>query len=191
MKGIQQKQWFEAKVKYIKVGEDGKEKKVSEDYLIDAVSYTDAEARTYLELSKFIQGVFTIASLKRSNIDEIIQSNDENDDRWYKGKVAILDADELTGKEKRTNQYVLIAAKDFDTALVNANTNFKDYIVPPRIAQISDTNFMDVYPYSEIIQEFNPMITYEPNSKVSYGGEIILLEKGGKYTRENLTELCK
>ena len=54
MKGIQQKQWFEAKVKYIKIGEDGKENKVSEDYLIDAVSYTDAEARTYLELSKFI-----------------------------------------------------------------------------------------------------------------------------------------
>jgi hypothetical protein len=139
--------WFECKVKYVKTGEDGKEKKISETYLIDAISYTEAEARIHAELETFIQGAFIISALKKSNIIEIVPSNDENDDKWYKGKVAILDADELTGKEKRINQYSLIAAKDINTALAYLDKSFSTYIVPFEIAAISDTTIMDVYPY--------------------------------------------
>ena len=139
--------WFEGKVKYIKVCEDGKEKKVSETYLVDAISYTEAEARIFTEMESFIQGPFILSSLKKSNIVEIIPSNDENDDRWFKCKVAILDADELTGKEKRTNQYNLVAAKDINTALTRIEESFSTYIVPFEIAAISDTNIFDVYPY--------------------------------------------
>ena len=91
--------WFEGKVKYVKTCDDGKEKKVSETYLVDAISYTEAEARIFSEMEHIISGPFILSSLKKSNIVEIVASGDENDDRWYKGKVAILDADELTGKE--------------------------------------------------------------------------------------------
>ena len=139
--------WFEGKVKYIKTGEDGKEKKVSETYLVDAVSYTEAEARIFTEMETFIQGPFILSSLKKSNIVEIVPSDDENDDKWFKGKVAILDADELTGKEKRTNQYSLIAAKDINTALASLEESMSTYIVPYEIASISDTNIFDVFPY--------------------------------------------
>ncbi len=139
--------WFEAKVKYIKTGDDGKEKKVSETYIVDAVSYTEAESRIYIELESFIQGIFSISALKKSNISEIVSSDNENDDRWYKGKVAVLDADELTGKEKRTNLYVLVAAKDINTALAYLDKSFSTYIVPYEISGISDTNVIDVYPY--------------------------------------------
>jgi len=139
--------WFEGKVKYVKTGEDGKEKKVSETYLVDAVSYTEAEARIFTEMETFIQGPFILSSLKKSNIVEIVPSDDENDDRWFKGKVAILDADELTGKEKRTNQYSLIAAKDINTALTSLEESMSTYIVPYEIASISDTNIFDVFPY--------------------------------------------
>lgn len=145
--------WFECKVKYVKTGEDGKEKKVSETYLVDAVSYTEAEARIYTELETFIQGAFIISALKKSNIIEIVPSTDESDDRWYKGKVAILDADELTGKEKRVNQYSLVAAKDINTALIYLDKSFSTYIVPYEIAGISDTSIMDVYPYIKSEEE--------------------------------------
>ena len=96
--------WFEAKVKYVKVGEDGKEKKMSELYLLDAMSYTEAESRITENLREMIQGDFYIVGLKKSNITELVESNDGNDDKWFKAKVAIIDADQISGRRKnRTN----------------------------------------------------------------------------------------
>ena len=95
--------WFEAKVKYVKVGEDGKEKKMSELYLLDAMSYTEAESRITENLREMIQGDFYIVGLKKSNITELVESNDGNDDKWFKAKVAIIDADQISGKENRTS----------------------------------------------------------------------------------------
>ena len=94
--------WFEAKVKYVKVGEDGKEKKMSELYLLDAMSYTEAESRITENLREMIQGDFYIVGLKKSNITELVESNDGNDDKWFKAKVAIIDADQISGKEKKS-----------------------------------------------------------------------------------------
>ena len=99
--------WFEAKVKYMKVNEDGREKKVNEAYLLDAMSYTEAESRILHEMESVIQGDYYISSLKKSNVTEVVPSEDEHDDRWYKAKVAIIDADEVSGKEKSTFQYYL------------------------------------------------------------------------------------
>ena len=96
--------WFEAKVKYMKVNEDGREKKVNEAYLLDAMSYTEAESRIMHEMESVISGDYYISSLKKSNITELVPSEDENDDRWYKAKVNIIDADEVSGKEKSTGQ---------------------------------------------------------------------------------------
>ncbi|MCH4896776.1 MAG: DUF4494 domain-containing protein [Marinifilaceae bacterium] len=139
--------WFECKVKYLKTGPNGKEVKINESYLIDAVSYTEAEARIFAELETFIQGPFIIDSIKKSNVSEVIPSNVESDDKWFKGKIALLDADEVTGQEKRTNQYVLVSAKDIHTALEHLVESFSTYVIPYEISQIADTKIMDVYPY--------------------------------------------
>ena len=111
--------WFEAKVKYMKVNEDGREKKVNEAYLLDAMSYTEAESRIMHEMESVISGDYYISSLKKSNITELVPSEDENDDRWYKAKVNIIDADEVSGKEKSTGQYYLVAASNINKALEN------------------------------------------------------------------------
>ena len=87
--------WFEAKGKYIKISEDGRERKVNELYLLDAMTYTEAEARIIKEMETMVQGDYYIAGLKKSNVSEIVPSDDENDDRWYKIKVAFIDADEI------------------------------------------------------------------------------------------------
>ena len=130
--------WFEAKVKYVKVNEDGREKKVNEAYLVDAMSYTEAESRIMHEMESLISGDYYISSLKSEN---------EADDRWYKAKVAIIDADEVSGKEKSSFQYYLVAASDFRCALENLERSLSSFVVPYEIAGIADTAFMDVYPY--------------------------------------------
>ena len=188
MKKMKTKQWYEASVKRVVINDKGKETKVTEGYLIDAVTYEDAETRVYLEMESIGSSEFTF-TLKKSNVAEIVPSEDENDDRWYKAKIAIIDADELTGKEKRVNQHILVAAKDINTALVYLDKNFSTYIVPYEICSISDTKIVEVYPYSEVVTEFNPMITYEPNTKVSYGGEVVLLVDGGIYSWEDFNAL--
>lgn len=141
--------WFEAKVKYIKINEDGREKKVNEAYLLDAMSYTEAESRIMHEMESVISGDYYISSLKKSNITELVPSEDENDDRWYKAKVNIIDADEVSGKGKSTAQYYLVAAADTDRALENLKKNLSTFVVPYEIANISDTKFIDVFPYLE------------------------------------------
>lgn len=147
--------WFEAKVKYMRVGEDGREHKVSEMYLIDAMSYTEAESRTVSEMETIIKGDYYIPSLKKSNITEVVTSEDERDDRWYKAKVAIVDAEEVSGREKRSFQYYLVAASDTNRALENLNKALATFVVPWEVASIADTQFMDVLPYEEDDEENN------------------------------------
>lgn len=139
--------WFEAKVKYMKVNEDGRERKVNEAYLLDAMSYTEAESRIMHEMESVISGDYYISSLKKSNITELVPSEDENDDRWYKAKIAIIDADEVSGKEKSSFQYYLVAASGINRALENLEKSLSTFVVPYEIASISDTLFMDVFPY--------------------------------------------
>ena len=139
--------WFEGKVKYIRVGENGQERKVTETYLLDAMSYTEAEQRIIEEMESIVNGEFYVSGLKKSNITEVVSSKDENDDRWYKAKVAIIDADEVSGKEKRSFQYYLVAASDTNRALNNLNEALSTFVVPWDVASISDTQFIDVFPY--------------------------------------------
>lgn len=139
--------WFEAKIKSVRVGEDGKEKNVSELYLLDAMSYTEAESRIAERMTEIIQGEFYIAGLKPSRITEVVESNDENDDKWFRAVVAIIDCDSISGKEKKANTYFLVAGADIDTALVNLQKALSTYVVPFEIAAMTDTAFMDVFPY--------------------------------------------
>ena len=91
--------WFECKVRYEKIV-DGKSKKVTEPYLIEAFSYTEAEARVIEELSMYISGEFIISSIKQSRIAELFPS--EYGDRWYACKIGIILIDESKGTEKKT-----------------------------------------------------------------------------------------
>ena len=137
----------------MKVGEDGRERKVSELYLLDSMSFTEAEARIIEELKEMIQGDFCIEAIKKSNITELVESNDGNDDKWFKAKVAIIDADSISGREKKTNQYFLVAGSDVDKALENLKKSLSTYVIPTDVVQIGDSNIIDVFPYFEDKQE--------------------------------------
>jgi hypothetical protein len=90
--------WFRAKIRYEKTEENGMNKRVSENYLVDALSFTEAEARIIDEVTPFISGEFTVTDLKRENISELFSSEADKDDRWYKIKVAFVTLDEKSGR---------------------------------------------------------------------------------------------
>lgn len=140
--------WFECKVKYTKIDEiSGKEKKVSEPYLVDAVSFTEAEARIHKELEQMISGDFNVTNISKSNVMELYPN--ENGDRWFKAKVCFIDVDENSGKEKKANQYMLTQANNVKQAYEFLEECLGDMIVPYEIPAISESPIMDVLPFFE------------------------------------------
>ena len=126
--------------------ENGMQKKVTEPYLVDALSFTEAEARIIEEVSPFISGEFSVSAVKRANFSELFF--DETGDRWYKCKLNFITLDEKSGMEKRTASYMLVQAADFETALKNLVEGMKGTMADYSIASIAETAIMDVYPYS-------------------------------------------
>ena len=102
--------WFECKIRYEKVMENGMQKKVTEPYLVDALSFTEAEARIIEEMTPFISGEFTVSDIKRANYSELFPSDEESADRWFKCKLIFITLDEKSGAEKKTSTQVLVQA---------------------------------------------------------------------------------
>ena len=109
--------WFECKVSFDKTGEDGLIKKVTEPYLVDAMSFTEAESRIVEEVTPFVSGELIVAHIKRAKIAEIFPN--EAGDKWYRCKVNFISFDEKKQVEKRLPQIMLVQASDFQTALGN------------------------------------------------------------------------
>lgn len=136
--------WFECKVKFDKMQENGSVKKVSEPYLVDALSFTEAEARIIEMISPYISGEFTIAAVKKTKISEIFW--DENGDKYYMVKVMFVTIDEKTAVEKKSASFILVQASDFRNALENFEKGMKGTMADYEIASITETPLMDVFP---------------------------------------------
>ena len=135
--------WFECKVKYDKLAENGQQKTVTEPYLVDALSVTEAEARIIEEITPFISGDFKVTAVKRTNTAEIFW--DESGDRWYRVKVNFITIDEKTAVEKKTANYIMVQAADFKKAFDNFMAGMKGTMSDFEVASITETAIMDVY----------------------------------------------
>ena len=135
--------WFECKVRYDKIMENGVVKKVNEPYLVDALSFTEAEARIIEEMTPFISGEFNISAVKRTKISEIFW--DDSADKWYLVKVAFITIDEKSAVEKKTTSLILTAASNFKGALDNFLEGMKGTMADFEIVSIAETPLMDVY----------------------------------------------
>ncbi len=138
--------WFECKVSYDKTMENGMQKKVTEPYLVDALSFTEAEARIIEELKPYISGEFTIADIKRAKLSELFFN--ENGDRFFKAKVYFITLDEKSGTEKKTAVQMLAQASDLKEALAIVEKGMEGTLADYVIASLSETAIMDVFPYS-------------------------------------------
>lgn len=139
--------WFLCKIRYGKTMENGMNKKVTEPYLVDALSFTEAEARIIEEMTPFISGEFTVSDIKRVNYSELFPSNEESADKWYEGRLAFIALDEKSGKEKRTYTNVLIQASDIQDAMKKLDEGMKGTMADYQSVSLKETAIMDVYPY--------------------------------------------
>jgi hypothetical protein len=144
---IMSKIWFRAKIRYEKTAENGMNKRVSENYLVDALSFTEAEARIIGEVTPFISGEFTVTDLKRENISELFSSEADKDDRWYKIKVAFVTLDEKLGKGRKSYSYMLVQSSDTASAEKMLHERMKGTLSNYEVMEVKETNIIDVYPY--------------------------------------------
>lgn len=159
--------WYECKVRYRKTDETGGQKVVTEAYLIDAMSYTEAESRINEEMSAYISEEFKITNIKVANFAEIHPF--ENTDRWFRSKVSLLAYDEESGKERKSNMYLLVQANDVREAFDNTVHVMKNTMGEYTIPAISESLIMDVFPYfsgdeeeAEQYERFNALKASKP-----------------------------
>src|SRR5574344_118397 len=139
--------WFEWKIRYEKTMENGLVKKVNEPYLVDALSFTEAEARIIEEITPFVTGEFTVSDIKRANYSEIFQSEEDAADRYFKCKLFFITLDEKSGAEKKTSTTVLVQAADLRDAVKKLDEGMKGTMADYVIASVAETQLMDIYPY--------------------------------------------
>ena len=148
--------WFECQVRYERQMEDGMTKKVPETYVVDALSFGEAEERITAEMSAYVSGEFEVKNITPASYSEIFFSENDNDDRWYKAKLSFITLDEKTEKEKRTSVSYLVQAKTFNAAVKNIEEGMTGSTIDYVIANISETKIMDVYEYKPESKEDKP-----------------------------------
>ena len=141
-------QWFETKVQYEKVQVDGTQKKVTEQYVVDALSFTEAESSIIEEMKPYISGDYKIKNITPANYHEVFFSDDTQDDKWYKVKLAFITIDEKTEKEKHSIVHYLVQARSTGTAQQAINDVMSKSMIDYETASISETKILDVFEHS-------------------------------------------
>jgi hypothetical protein len=137
--------WFECKVKYLKIDQDGRERQVTDNFLLDAVSFTDAEARITAAMQSMVRGGFTVADIKKSKIAEVFPA--EAGEWWFRATINLTAIDEEAGKEKKLRTVYLVQADDIKEALARLDESLSFLIVPYVVSAIQVSMIADVFPY--------------------------------------------
>jgi hypothetical protein len=137
--------WFECKIKYEKTAEEGKIVKVSEAYLVDALTFSEAEERINKEMEPFISGEFSVSTIRKARINEMFFN--ENGDKWYRCKVFFITLDEEKGIEKKVATTMMVQANDIKEAWDGLHEGMKGSMADYTVAAITETTIMDVYKF--------------------------------------------
>ena len=138
--------FFECTFRYEKVFEDGLQKKVNEKYLVDALSFTEAEARIIEEMGKYVSGEFIVKAIKRTKISEIFRNHTDKDDlHWFTARLGFILLDEKSGKEKTTRSTIMVEAGNIDDAHENIMIGMKGTMAYFKIESITESPILDVF----------------------------------------------
>ena len=137
--------WFICKVRYTKVTDGGTEKKVTEPYVVNALSFTEAEARIMKEMAQYVSGAFDIADISHAPFSEIFFTEDGAADKWYKSKLQFVTIDEKTEKEKKTTVTYLVQADSLEGARKNVDEVMAGTMIDYVITAVNETAIMDVF----------------------------------------------
>ena len=137
--------FHEGKIQYQKTLEDGKEKKVTEQYVVEALSFTEAESRITEEMTPYIDGDFDVVSEKIAPFNEILLSDNSTDDKWFVSKVGFITLDEKTAKEKKQTFRYLVQARTSELAIDYTKEMFSQGMSDSSIDSVQDTPTLDVF----------------------------------------------
>ena len=140
-------QWFECKIRFDKTMDDGKIKKATETYMVDALTFTEAERRFLEEMTPMMSRDHEVAGIRKPRLAEMMPSQDANDDRWYKARVTFITIDEKTAVEKRTSANMLVQASDLKTAVANLEKGMAGTMGDWVLTSMAETPIIDVFPY--------------------------------------------
>lgn len=168
--------WFICKVKYQKEDDSGRLRNITEPYLVDALSYTEAESRTYQEMEVIIRGEFYITSITKSKIIDVFQYEDA--DTWYKCKITYTVTDADSGKEKKVVNQMVITANDAKEAYDRIYESLDNMLVTFKVVEIIESPIVEVFPYvseedreTVIPDHLTPVSEVEPPSAPEPGDE--------------------
>ncbi len=142
--------WFEVKIRYDKTMDDGQQKATDELYVVDALTFTEAEAIITEEMSSYISGDFEVKDIKKATYKEILFSDKATDDKWYKVKVQAISINEKTEKETRVNRYSLVQAQTLMLAVKYVEDDMRGSLADETIVSIAETKVMDVFEHRGI-----------------------------------------
>jgi hypothetical protein len=137
---------YECGVRYERTMENGMTKKVTELYLVDALSFAEAEGRITNEMEPYISGDFDVVTIKRTNISEIVEGL-STADKWFKTKLMYITIDEKTGKEKKQAVHFIVRASDINNAHICVVEHMKGSVMDYEIATLDETKIMDLFRY--------------------------------------------
>lgn len=138
--------WFQVKVKYTKESNDGSLKRTTEPYLVNAMSFTEAEARIHKEIGEFVRGEFLVIAMAKVDFQDIFNYDDSED--WYKCKVTYQSEDSDTGRDKKVSNDFLISAHTVKEAYERIEDCLKGLMVTYETPTITKTGIIEVFPYS-------------------------------------------
>ena len=141
--------WFECKIRYEKVMEDGLPKKINDVYIVDALSFSEAEERIIEEMSSYISGEIEIVDVKIAPYREVFFADDNLADQWFKAKLSFITIDERTNKEKRTSAMYLVNAGNISSAINNIDKVMSGTMIDYVTTSISATKIFDVFEYKK------------------------------------------
>ncbi|MBO9613399.1 MAG: DUF4494 domain-containing protein [Dyadobacter sp.] len=137
--------WYFSKIRYQKEDEAGSLRTIDEAYLIDAVSFTEAEAKCY-ELIETDASDFNVTAINRMRLADIFTY--EEGEQWFKAKLIYFSVDERSGKEKKIVNHMLVNAEGIQQALDRINESIRNFLIPYEVTDINLTPILDVFPYS-------------------------------------------
>lgn len=140
-------EWFECSVRYEKTLENGMQKYVSEPYLVEALSFTEAEQRFIEEIQPFMSGDYEVKAVAKRKISELFEDDKELSDKWFKCKVSFITLDEKSGIEKRSTQTIMVQASYLRNAVKRLYKVLEGTMADYEIVSVSETAIMDVFHY--------------------------------------------
>ena len=140
--------WFECKVSYERQADSMGMKKVSESYLVDALSFTEAEKRITKEIRPFVSvGELEVVNIRRARIAELFLNDEAEDDRYFRAKVNFITVDEKSGSEQKTSATMIVKSDSLPNAVTELKAQLDSQMASYEIASVTDTQILDVFQY--------------------------------------------